>query len=83
MQVSKYRYKEYSQQFDKTVPRLCVASYFGLKDIVKLLLEEADVETKSSYGRMALHWAASNGHEAVVKLLLEKGVNVERDFNKV
>jgi len=42
---------------------------------VKLLLEKgAELETKDEYyGRTPLSWAAENGHEAVVKLLLEKG----------
>jgi ankyrin repeat protein len=42
--------------------------------VVKLLLEKAvDVDSKDSYGRTPLSWAAQNGHEGVVKLLLEKG----------
>ena len=42
---------------------------------MKLLLEKgADVESKDRYyGQTPLSWAAGNGHEAVVKLLLEKG----------
>ena len=31
----------------------------------------------NEYGRMPLSWAAENGHEAVVKLLLEKGAQLE------
>jgi ankyrin repeat protein len=45
--------------------------------VVKLLLEiGAELETKdedNKYGQTPLLWAAENGHEAVVKLLLEKG----------
>jgi ankyrin repeat protein len=46
---------------------------------VKLLLEKgANMESKDTrHGRMPLSWTAENGHEAVVKLLLEKGVDVE------
>ena len=42
---------------------------------MKLLLEKgAELETKStSSGQTPLSWAAEKGHEAVVKLLLEKG----------
>ena len=44
--------------------------------MVKLLLEKvAKLETKdedNKYGQTPLLWAAENGHEAVVKLLLEK-----------
>jgi ankyrin repeat protein len=37
-----------------------------------------DVETKDkNYGQTPLSWAAEKGHEAVVKLLLEKGAEME------
>ncbi|KAH6980728.1 hypothetical protein BKA56DRAFT_616565 [Ilyonectria sp. MPI-CAGE-AT-0026] len=40
--------------------------------IVKLRLEKgADVEAKDRDGRTARSWAVENGHEAIVKLLLE------------
>ena len=41
---------------------------------MKLLLEHgAELETKDEDGRTPLSCAAGNGHEAVVKLLLENG----------
>jgi ankyrin repeat protein len=41
--------------------------------VVKLLLDRnADVDSSDAYGRTPLSWAAANGHEAVVKLLLDK-----------
>jgi ankyrin repeat protein len=46
--------------------------------VVKLLLEaKADVNAKASDGQTALHRAAGNGHEAVVKLLPEAKVDVK------
>ncbi|EWY79535.1 hypothetical protein FOYG_17336 [Fusarium oxysporum NRRL 32931] len=56
---------------------LTLASYYGHRVLVKLLLEKgADVESKDDkYGRTPLSWAARNGHVAVVKLLLEKGAD--------
>jgi ankyrin repeat protein len=47
--------------------------------VIKLLLEtgKVDVDSKDKGGRAPLAWAARNGHEAAVKLLLEKGVDVE------
>ena len=42
---------------------------------MKLLLEEgAELETKDKYSRIPLSWAIESEYEAVVKLLLEKGV---------
>jgi ankyrin repeat protein len=47
---------------------------------VNLLLRKDGVDQDSKdneYSRTALSWAARNGHEAVVKLLLEKGAELE------
>ena len=52
------------------------------KRIAKLLLDGkyegkgADINLRSSDGWTALTWASYNGHEAVVRLLLERGANV-------
>ncbi|KAH0593451.1 hypothetical protein MHUMG1_08909 [Metarhizium humberi] len=62
---------------------LMVASYYGHRAVVKLLLEKgADVEAKAyNYSWTSLSWAARYGREAVVQLLLEKGANVEARDN--
>ena len=40
------------------------------------------MDSKDSYGRTALSWASGNGHEAVVKLLVEKGSELDsKDSN--
>ncbi|KAH7115564.1 hypothetical protein EDB81DRAFT_287006 [Dactylonectria macrodidyma] len=58
---------------------LMVASYYGHRAVVKILLERgANIEAKdSAHGRTPLSWAAERGHEASVKLLLKKGADVE------
>ena len=61
---------------------IIIASYYGLHQVVTLLLEEGevDVEAKDTggRGRTALSWAATEGHEEVVRLLVEVGkVDVE------
>jgi ankyrin repeat protein len=35
-----------------------------------------DIAAEDKYRLMALHWAARDGHVAVVRLLLEKGADV-------
>ncbi|KAK3384603.1 hypothetical protein B0T24DRAFT_716268 [Lasiosphaeria ovina] len=50
--------------------------------MVKLLEENADIETKVIAGQTPLSWAAENGHEAVVNLLLERGANIETKDTK-
>ncbi|KAL6230238.1 hypothetical protein BDW75DRAFT_234563 [Aspergillus navahoensis] len=54
---------------------LMLASYCGLCAIAKVLLEQgADVDSKDSrYSRTPLSWAAENGHEEVVRLLIQTG----------
>ena len=48
---------------------------------MELLLEKAvDLDSRDKdiyYGRTPLLWAARNGHEAIIKLLLEKATNVD------
>jgi len=55
--------------------------------VVKLLLAEnsVDPDFKDNNGRTPLSYAASNGQEAVVKLLLEKGAELQtvQTVNKI
>ena len=52
---------------------LILVSYFGFQRVVDLLLEKgADADVQHKDGWTALHWAAENGHEAVVRLLVER-----------
>lgn len=63
----------YSKRFPRDMTGLHLAAYFGLEAILQSLLATAQfhVDSKDSrYGRTPLSWAAGNGHEGVVKLLL-------------
>jgi ankyrin repeat protein len=44
-----------------------------LKEVVRLLLERADVEAKDNDGKTALQFAAVEGHDEVAKLLRGHG----------
>jgi len=62
---------EYSQEIPKQMTGLHLAAYLGVDDVVRDLLGSNSPDPKDSHGRTPLWWAASNGYEAVVKLLLE------------
>ncbi|KAH8767818.1 hypothetical protein BGZ57DRAFT_797785, partial [Hyaloscypha finlandica] len=64
----------YSQAFPKQMTGLHLGAYFGVKEAVEALLHKGvETDSKDNYGQTPLSWAAQNGHEAVVKLLLETG----------
>ena len=61
-------------EFPNGFTTLMIASYFGLRTVVKSLLKTdgSDLDTQDhKYGRSALSWAAGNGFDAVVKLLVK------------
>lgn len=54
----------------------CVAAYLGIHSLVEHLIasnKDLDVDEKDDKGRTPLAFAAAEGHEEVVKLLLETG----------
>jgi ankyrin repeat protein len=60
---------------------LMVASYFGLGTVVRHLLKtDVDLDSRdSTYERSALSWAAGNGFDVVVKLLIKAaGIGLKR-----
>ena len=69
-------YSGYSQ-VPKRMTWVHLVAYFGLNEVMTALLNGHDLDSKNNYGRTPLSYAAENGHEAVVKLLLEKGAEVE------
>ncbi|KUJ13176.1 uncharacterized protein LY89DRAFT_153773 [Mollisia scopiformis] len=68
---------EYSQEIPKHMTGLHLAAYFGVDDAVRALLNNNSPDLKDSYGQTPLSWAAKSGHEAMVKLLLDKGAELE------
>ncbi|RFU33238.1 hypothetical protein B7463_g3094, partial [Scytalidium lignicola] len=64
-----------SQSFSKQMKGIHLAAYFGIEKTVQYLLADNSPDSKDSYSCTPLSWAAGSGHEAVVKLLLENGVD--------
>ncbi|KAF2175872.1 hypothetical protein K469DRAFT_763229 [Zopfia rhizophila CBS 207.26] len=61
----------YSQRVPSHITGVHLAAYFGLEEIIMALLKKGHYpDVKDSSGRTPLSWAAENGHEVVVKLLL-------------
>lgn len=57
---------------------LHLAAFFGLHDAAAVLLNFIHPNLKDEYGRGPLFWAARNGHDMVIKLLLaQSGVRAD------
>src|SRR6267378_3536061 len=59
--------------FPENFTTLMIASYSGLEAVVKHLLEVGGIDLNSqagTYERSALSWAAGNGFDVIVKLLI-------------
>jgi hypothetical protein len=70
--ISNYR-GNYSQRVPRQITGAHFAAYFGLSETTIALLKNGhNPDVKDTFGRTPLSWSAENGHEAVVKLLLDK-----------
>lgn len=71
--------------FPRQMTGLHTAAFFNVPEAGKVLVStDKDLNPKDGYGRTPLSWAAVNGHEAMVKLLLETGkvdVDHRADFD--
>jgi ankyrin repeat protein len=64
---------------------LHLAAYFGVDDAVRDLLGSNSPDLKESCSRTPLSWAAENGHEGAVTLLLaqRRSTSTRRTANMV
>ncbi|SCO06135.1 related to nucleoside phosphorylase [Fusarium fujikuroi] len=67
---------DYSQQVPRRMTGLHLAGFFGVSKAVDTLLRlEHNPDLKDTYSRTPLWYAAQNGHEAVVRLLVAAGAD--------
>ncbi|KAK2684952.1 hypothetical protein QWA68_016533 [Fusarium oxysporum] len=62
---------QYSQKVPSKMRGIHLVAYFGLRSGAQILNKADSVNHMNSYGRTALSYAAEQGHEAMVKLLLD------------
>ncbi|KAL9568941.1 hypothetical protein ACKAV7_006927 [Fusarium commune] len=71
----------YSQKYPTQVAGVHLAAYFGIEGVMKNLLSEEDPDSKDNWARTPLSYAAENGHEDIIQLLLNKGAEFESKDN--
>ncbi|KAF7555607.1 hypothetical protein G7Z17_g2037 [Cylindrodendrum hubeiense] len=70
------RYSLFSQHIPTNMTGVHVAAYFGLLTPIKALHKNgADLESRDSYGRTPLSWAAQRDNVNIVEWLLENGAD--------
>lgn len=75
--VSTSRYGGWHDWFPKQFNLLHAVAYWGLVEMLAVLPGPViDINSRDSYGRTALHLGARNGHETMVRVLLEKGAGI-------
>ncbi|EHK21973.1 uncharacterized protein TRIVIDRAFT_132487, partial [Trichoderma virens Gv29-8] len=78
MSDREYHFHNFSQDIPKQMTGIHLAAYFGLSGtVVELIKKGHNPEVCDTFGRSGLLYAVWNGHEAVVKQLLDNGADLE------
>jgi len=71
-------FPHYSERKPGKITGVHLAEFFELNKAILALFENGHhIDTKDSYGQTPLSWAAENGHEEGVSLLLDMGAEIE------
>ncbi|KAF7557074.1 hypothetical protein G7Z17_g893 [Cylindrodendrum hubeiense] len=73
--------RTYSNEFPRRVTALHLAAHFGITGAVNFLLEQSDIEANDGAGWSPLFRAISNENEDFVRLLIDKGADVNASTN--
>ncbi|RDW67885.1 hypothetical protein BP6252_09281 [Coleophoma cylindrospora] len=71
-------YHECSQACPRQITGFHLAAYFGIRTVIKPLLEQgADINATDTFGSTPLQWASQTRHVEVVQQLLQHGADVK------
>lgn len=70
-----WRHNEPDLPYPLDLDPIVTASYFGHSNILKSLLSDDGLATKTEVGIRGMYWASRMGHDDVVNLLLQEKVN--------
>ena len=80
--LSNHLYKSYVRVLPK-FSGIHATAYFGLSETMAYFCKvDRYIELNDGFGRTPLSWAAKKGHEAVVQLLIEYGVDINVKDNE-
>lgn len=67
------KFHNYSQKIPRGMIGIHIAAWYGLTDVIPALVKHGqDPNTQTAIGRTPLSWAASDGHNDMISLLIDK-----------